>query len=135
MILENRFLSDWLTHGVSILLLVLLNCSNSVLVRGVYIDAEEPAGQCVVFPVYYIRLFFQKERTKKQNRLIEALDRQDQNNTIVLLEKPKYNAKILNNNKQIKTTENSEEISLTKIDGLENSNEKHHHTIICTTET
>lgn len=52
----------------------MLNCSNSVLVRGVYIDAEEPAGQCVVFPIYYIRFFFQKERTKKQRKLLEALD-------------------------------------------------------------
>lgn len=50
----------------------MLNCSNSVLVRGVYIDAEEPGGQCVIFPVYYIRLFFQKERTKKQRRLRDA---------------------------------------------------------------
>lgn len=50
------------------MLLALLNCSNSVLVRGVYIDAEEPAGQCVIFPVYYVRVFFQKERTKKRQR-------------------------------------------------------------------
>lgn len=50
----------------------MLNCSNSILVRGVYIDAEEPGGQCVIFPVYYIRLFFQKERTKKQRRLRDA---------------------------------------------------------------
>lgn len=34
-------------------------------------DAEEPAGQCVIFPVYYIRLFFQKERSKKQKRLLD----------------------------------------------------------------
>lgn len=47
----------------------MLNCSNTVLVRGVYIDAEEPGGQCVIFPVYYVRLFFQKERNKKQQRL------------------------------------------------------------------
>ena len=70
---ENPLLSDWITHGVSLLLLALLNCSNSVLVRGVYIDAEEPAGQCVVFPVYYIRLFFQKERSKKQQRMTTTL--------------------------------------------------------------
>lgn len=69
------------------ILLILLNCSNSVLVRGVYIDAEEPAGQCVIFPVYYIRLFFQKERTKKQDRLLETLEQ----NNICLLEKPKVN--------------------------------------------
>lgn len=55
----------------------MLNCSNSVLVRGVFIDAEEPAGQCVIFPVHYIRLFVQKERTKKQRRLFDALEKGD----------------------------------------------------------
>lgn len=90
-ILDDKLLSDWLTHGVSLVLLILLNCSNSVLVRGVYIDAEEPAGQCVIFPVYYIRLFFQKERTKKQQRLMEKLEQIDQNNTVLLIEKPQLN--------------------------------------------
>lgn len=88
---DNKLLSDWLTHGVSLILLILLNCSNSVLVRGVYIDAEEPAGQCVIFPVYYIRLFFQKERTKKQKRLMEKLDKCDTNNTVLLIEKHQIN--------------------------------------------
>jgi hypothetical protein len=94
-------LSDWITHGISLIILILLNCSNSVLVRGVYIDAEEPAGQCVVFPVYYIRLFFQKERTKKQKRLKESLERQqEQNNTILLIEKQlNHNPTTIKNNK------------------------------------
>jgi hypothetical protein len=104
--LDQKLLSDWLTHGVSLIILILLNCSNSVLVRGVYIDAEEPAGQCVVFPVYYIRLFFQKERTKKQKRLKESLERQQQkqesnNQTILLLDSQQCNhspAGIKNNN-------------------------------------
>lgn len=65
-------LSDLVTHAASIILLALLNCSNTVLVRGVYLDAEEPDGQCVVFPVYYIRLFFQKERLKKQRRMTDS---------------------------------------------------------------
>ncbi|CRK94388.1 CLUMA_CG007896, isoform C [Clunio marinus] len=98
---NNKLLSDWLTHGVSLILLILLNCSNSVLVRGVYIDAEEPAGQCVIFPVYYIRLFFQKERTKKQKRLMEKLEKVDQNNTILLIEKPQMNHKTTNDEKEI----------------------------------
>lgn len=50
----------------------MLNCSNSVLVRGVYIDAEEPGGQCVIIPVYYIRFYFQKERNKKQRKKLDA---------------------------------------------------------------
>lgn len=90
---ENKLLSDWITHGASLILLILLNCSNSLLVRGVYIDAEEPEGQCVVFPVYYIRLFFQKERTKKENRMKEKLEKIDQNNA-VLTEKPTMNHSI-----------------------------------------
>lgn len=53
----------------------MLNCSNSVLVRGVYIDCEEPAGQCVIFPVYYIRLFVEKERSKKQRRILDTLEK------------------------------------------------------------
>lgn len=106
-------LSDWLTHSISLILLALLNCSNSVLVRGVYIDAEEPAGQCVVFPVYYIRLFFQKERTKKQKRLIEnALENRqiDQNNSLLLIEKPNQN-NIIKNNTHVIRCDNNEKIS------------------------
>lgn len=74
-----------MTHSISFVLLALLNCANSILVRGVYIDAEEPAGQCVIFPIYYIRLFFQKERTKKQKRLIDALEKYDPQNKLPLL--------------------------------------------------
>lgn len=70
-------MGDIISHAVSFLLLALLNCSNSVLVRGVYLDAEEPAGQCVIFPVYYVRMFVQKERTRKQRRLMENLNKQE----------------------------------------------------------
>ncbi|XP_049301666.1 uncharacterized protein LOC125775166 isoform X1 [Anopheles funestus] len=87
---NEPLLSNWITHGAALLLLILLNCSNSVLVRGVYIDAEEPAGQCVVFPVYYIRLFFQKERKKKQRRLFDALERADLNSTGGVLQDKKH---------------------------------------------
>lgn len=117
---ENKLLSDWLTHGVSLILLILLNCSNSVLVRGVYIDAEEPAGQCVIFPVYYIRLFFQKERTKKQKRLMEKLEKVDQNNTVLLIEKPQMNhttSEIKNTNLSI----SSEDLKLEYSDSDKNN--------------
>lgn len=45
--------------------------------RGVYIDAEEPAGKCVVFPIYYLRLIFQHERAKKISKKfqLEAMTR------------------------------------------------------------
>ncbi|XP_013196663.1 uncharacterized protein LOC106139712 [Amyelois transitella] len=65
---ETPKFSNWCSHVISLSLLILLNCSNSVLVRGVYIDAEEPAGECVVFPCHYLRLYFHKERTKKRHR-------------------------------------------------------------------
>ncbi|KAL7296962.1 hypothetical protein TKK_0009402 [Trichogramma kaykai] len=62
---EDPKLSCWITHLGCFVFLVLLNCSNSVLVRGVYIDAEEEAGKCVVFPCHYLRTFFKLERDKK----------------------------------------------------------------------
>lgn len=69
-------MSCWITHWVSLVLLILLNCSNSLLVRGVYIDAEESSGKCVVFPISYLRLIFMNERVKKQNNLqLEAMAR------------------------------------------------------------
>ncbi|GAB0100114.1 uncharacterized protein DMENIID0001_161060 [Sergentomyia squamirostris] len=95
---DSQLLSIWITHGISLILLALLNCSNSVLLRGVYIDAEEPAGLCVVFPVYYIRQLFQKERSKKQKRLLnDKLEKRD-NNTILLIEDPGESVK--NNNRE-----------------------------------
>ncbi|EGI58386.1 PREDICTED: uncharacterized protein LOC105152943 isoform X1 [Acromyrmex echinatior] len=65
---DNPELSCWITHVGCFVFLVLLNCSNTILVRGVYIDAEEEKGQCVVFPCHYLRLFFKIEREKKQAR-------------------------------------------------------------------
>ncbi|XP_070498973.1 uncharacterized protein [Chironomus tepperi] len=139
---ENKLLSDWLTHGVSLVLLILLNCSNSVLVRGVYIDAEEPAGQCVIFPVYYIRLFFQKERTKKQKRLNETTDRIDHNNTVLLIEKPQMNHSLCDSDMKVKTTKvvnipddvklTSNEFSNDSDTLNENSNDEHR--ILCDDE-
>lgn len=121
---ENVLMSNWITHGVSLLLLILLNCSNSVLVRGVYIDAEEPAGQCVVFPVYYIRLFFQKERTKKQRKLLESLGRAEYNNitsTLLLEKKPNKTEQ----NHQI--NRNLEAVPLTLIDNPKSNGDHNTH--------
>ncbi|KAJ1519725.1 hypothetical protein ONE63_004983 [Megalurothrips usitatus] len=59
---NNPVASNWISHVLPFLLLVLLNSANSILVRGVYIDAEEEGGQCVEFPIYYLRLFFQLMR-------------------------------------------------------------------------
>ncbi|KAL1463511.1 hypothetical protein WDU94_015257 [Cyamophila willieti] len=62
---EHKVEGFWLSHIVCFLILVFINSSNSILVRGVYIDAEEDGGKCVDFPCYYLRLFFQSKRRKK----------------------------------------------------------------------
>lgn len=112
--------------------------------RGVYIDAEEPAGQCVVFPVYYIRLFFQKERTKKQKKLMERLQKIDQNNTILLIEKPiMMNAvpatAIIKQNHKVNPEEITKDIfRTTTMEFIDADNEKvsknGDHTILCPNE-
>lgn len=51
--------SYWVSHIACFGFLVLLNSSNSILVRGVYIDAEEDGTECVDFPCYYVRLLVQ----------------------------------------------------------------------------
>lgn len=64
---DNLELSGWITAWVSLIVLFLCRCSNSLLVRGVYIDAEEPGGDCAVFPCYYLRIIFLKKKLKKMN--------------------------------------------------------------------
>lgn len=34
--------------------------------RGVYIDADEPGGECVDIPINYVKLHFERERNKKK---------------------------------------------------------------------
>ncbi|KAJ8944529.1 hypothetical protein NQ318_009692 [Aromia moschata] len=48
---EHPELSCWITHWVCLIVLILLGCANSLLVRGVYIDAEEPAGKMRRLPL------------------------------------------------------------------------------------
>ncbi|XP_050443178.1 uncharacterized protein LOC126847142 isoform X2 [Adelges cooleyi] len=57
--------SYWISHIACFAILVALNSSNSILVRGVYMDAEEDGTQCVDFPCYYFRLLVQKRKRKK----------------------------------------------------------------------
>lgn len=122
------------------MLLILLNCSNSVLVRGVYIDAEEPAGQCVIFPVYYIRLFFQKERTKKQKRLTERHEKVDQNNAVLLIEKPQLNHASSESIVKTKIINIPEDVNLNEFNSNSdkaNHNNNHNndeHTVLCENE-
>ncbi|XP_059476124.1 uncharacterized protein LOC132197087 isoform X2 [Neocloeon triangulifer] len=62
---ETPLVSFWVTHWVCLIVLMILNCGNSLLVRGVYIDGEEEGGQCVVFQVNYLRYHY-KEKRKRQ---------------------------------------------------------------------
>jgi hypothetical protein len=57
-VLETPLASFWITHWVCLILLMILCCGNSLLVRGVYIDGEEEGGQCVVFQVNYLRYHY-----------------------------------------------------------------------------
>ncbi|XP_034098972.1 uncharacterized protein LOC117564365 [Drosophila albomicans] len=62
---DDRILSFWITHVIPFLLLAALKCSNSILVRGVFIDAEGSGADCVLIPINYVRLHFLRERRKK----------------------------------------------------------------------
>ncbi|KAK6636152.1 hypothetical protein RUM43_009804 [Polyplax serrata] len=55
--------SYWITHLGCFAFLVLINCSNTVLVRGVYLDGED-GGKCVIFPIFYFTLLCQGLQTK-----------------------------------------------------------------------
>jgi hypothetical protein len=48
-----------LTHAAGLIITSLCYCAHSVLVRGVYLDAEEPGPAAAVLPCYYLRYFFQ----------------------------------------------------------------------------
>lgn len=56
-----------------------MGCANTLLVRGVYIDAEEPNGKCVVFPCYYLRAIFQQDKLKKLQLSTFLFDEKRQN--------------------------------------------------------
>lgn len=89
-------MNDLVSHVTSFVLLLLLNCANSILVRGVYIDAEEPGGQCVIFPIYYVRLYFQKERARKQKRVLDITEKAERE---IFLEKDSPTNGATTNNK------------------------------------
>ena len=48
-----------MTHAAGLIITSLCYCAHSVLVRGVYLDAEEPGPAAAVLPCYYLRYFFQ----------------------------------------------------------------------------
>ncbi|XP_060835038.1 uncharacterized protein LOC132918007 isoform X1 [Rhopalosiphum padi] len=94
--------SYWISHIACFGFLVLLNSSNSILVRGVYIDAEEDGTQCVDFPCYYVRLLVQKRKRKKQIRI----DEEGKEMTQIKIEKEEKTEEI--NEKMLLTSENGD---------------------------
>uniref|UniRef100_A0A2S2PAU3 Uncharacterized protein n=1 Tax=Schizaphis graminum TaxID=13262 RepID=A0A2S2PAU3_SCHGA len=94
--------SYWVSHIACFGFLVLLNSSNSILVRGVYIDAEEDGTQCVDFPCYYVRLLVQKRKRKKQIRI----DEEGKEMTQIKIEKEDKTEEI--NEKMLLTSENGD---------------------------
>ncbi|XP_030766772.1 uncharacterized protein LOC115890629 [Sitophilus oryzae] len=58
---DNPLWSCILSHFIGLTFLLVLGCSNSMLVRGVYKDGKEPNGECVVFPCHYLRILFEEE--------------------------------------------------------------------------
>ncbi|KAH8248785.1 hypothetical protein KR032_003231 [Drosophila birchii] len=69
---ENKLLSFWLTHIIPFLLLAAIKCSNSILVRGVFIDGEGVGAESVDIPINYVKLHFLRERRKKSAHFAES---------------------------------------------------------------
>ncbi|ERL91946.1 uncharacterized protein LOC109543053 [Dendroctonus ponderosae] len=64
---HDPVLSCKITHLVGFMFLVILNCSNSTLVRGVYTDGQESNGECVVFPCQYLRILLEQENESESD--------------------------------------------------------------------
>lgn len=50
-------MSCFLTHAAGLIILSICYCAHSILVRGVYLDAEEPGAKAGVLSYSYIRYF------------------------------------------------------------------------------
>ncbi|EFX65689.1 hypothetical protein DAPPUDRAFT_65344 [Daphnia pulex] len=54
---DHKVWSNLLTHAAGLIVLILCYCAHSILVRGVYLDAEEPGANAAVLPYHYVRYF------------------------------------------------------------------------------
>ncbi|KAF7287352.1 hypothetical protein GWI33_001712 [Rhynchophorus ferrugineus] len=77
---DDEELSCWLCHWVSMIILMIMGCSNSVLVRGVCIDCEEPDGTCVIFPCNYLRVIFKEEKYQTWFSILSGKNKSYSNN-------------------------------------------------------
>ncbi|XP_049834893.1 uncharacterized protein LOC126278683 isoform X1 [Schistocerca gregaria] len=73
---EYPELGCWVCATLPLFLLMLLGCGNSVLVRGVFIDGEEPGGRCIIFPCKYLRAYLQDRKQKKREKRRQQLAEQ-----------------------------------------------------------
>lgn len=60
-------MSSYITQGVSLIVLLVLQCSNSLIIRGFAVDGDEPGGECIKFTdqQYYLKQFVQKDKNRK----------------------------------------------------------------------
>lgn len=65
---EHKVWSNLLTHVAGLAILIICYCAHSILVRGVYLDGEEPGADAAALPYYYVRYFI-LVRKKKPNKL------------------------------------------------------------------
>ncbi|XP_030746649.1 uncharacterized protein LOC115875359 isoform X3 [Sitophilus oryzae] len=86
---EDEELSCWISHWVPMMILMIMGCSNSVLVRGVCIDCEEPDGTCVVFPCNYLKVIFKEEKYETWFTILAGKNKTKKDNT-------KYKIDIIN---------------------------------------
>jgi len=72
----HKMWSCLLTHSAGLLLLAMGYCSHSILVRGVYLDAEESGAQAAVLPYFYIRYFIRRRQQEKIVSAKKAMEQQ-----------------------------------------------------------
>lgn len=65
-----------------------MGCSNSVLVRGVCLDCEEPDGSCVVFPCDYLKIIFDQEKDDTWFSIWTSVSKKNMMEKIFYIQKP-----------------------------------------------
>ena len=69
--LDQKVLSCFITHAAGLVLLSVCYCAHSILVRGVYLDAEEAGGRAAIQPYFYVRYFAQRRRAARQQKVTD----------------------------------------------------------------
>ncbi|CAG0884064.1 unnamed protein product [Darwinula stevensoni] len=69
---DDPALSNIITHSMALVITILMYCGNTLIVRGVYHDAELPAGKGCLFDTRYLRTVVVKEERDVQLRMNSA---------------------------------------------------------------